>query len=91
MITKGMTITVMRGVKVPRGTTGEVFWTGDTKYGRGSGSPTRQARPTGPRPGTWGLPAPVAQPAATTDIADLESRLAALETAFAELTARLAA
>ena len=33
MVTKGSTATVVRGVKVPRGTTGVVIWTGETKYG----------------------------------------------------------
>jgi len=32
-ITKGMTVTVVRGKKVPVGTTGEVIWTGIGQYG----------------------------------------------------------
>ena len=33
MVSKGDAIVVVAGVKVPKGTTGKVFWVGDTKYG----------------------------------------------------------
>ena len=33
MVSKGDKITVVRGVKVPKGTTGVAFWVGETKYG----------------------------------------------------------
>jgi len=33
MVTKGTVVKVVRGVKVPRGTVGVVFWVGDTKFG----------------------------------------------------------
>jgi hypothetical protein len=33
MVGKGDAIVVVAGVKVPKGTTGKVFWVGDTKYG----------------------------------------------------------
>ena len=33
MVAKGMHAVVVRGVKVPRGTTGVVIWSGDGKFG----------------------------------------------------------
>ena len=33
-ITKGQTVTVVRGRKVPKGTTGTVIWTGEDNYGK---------------------------------------------------------
>lgn len=33
MVTKGSTVVVVKGVKVPRGTTGVAFWVGETKFG----------------------------------------------------------
>ena len=33
MVARGDRVVVARGVKVPRGTSGVVFWVGDTKYG----------------------------------------------------------
>ena len=33
MVNKGDKIKVVRGVKVPKGTTGVAFWVGETKYG----------------------------------------------------------
>ena len=33
MVTKGMTVVLVRGGAIPPGTTGKVFWVGETKYG----------------------------------------------------------
>ena len=33
MVTKGSTVVVVKGKKVPLGTTGVAFWVGETKYG----------------------------------------------------------
>ena len=33
MVTKGATVVVVKGYKVPKGTSGTVFWTGVTKFG----------------------------------------------------------
>ncbi len=36
-VAKGKTVTVVKGRKVPKGTTGEVFWLGDGRYGTRAG------------------------------------------------------
>lgn len=93
-MTKGQTVTVVRGVKVPKGTTGVVIWVGTGDYGERVGvkdaagtvhwtasKNVEVAAPTAPAPAAAAAPVP----ATDARIAALEARVAALEATLAQL------
>ena len=96
-MTKGTRVVVVRGVKVPRGTTGEIFWTGVTKYGPRVGfkdsegtvhwTAASNVEAMAPAPFKAPVeadePTPGVSPALDAKVAALEARVAALEAALA--------
>lgn len=104
-MSKGDVVTVVRGQKVPHGTTGTVIWTGDRGYGERLGikdadgnvhwtaaSNVRVRDLNGPIETTLPPPfgtAPTIQPGVVIEETDLAERVTKLEQAVVALTALL--